>query len=118
MSMQQECDTREINIEFQGRHTWVRICPRREDNNKIDLQETVCNDVKWIHLTRDIDQWQNVVNTKMCLGVPLKAGNFMANSVTVSFLRMTTPWSQFLLEDHTWYPATGREPENHTYLLL
>jgi hypothetical protein len=46
--------------------------PRRrwEDNIRMDLRETGWEDVDWIHLVQDRDQWQALVNTVMDLRVP------------------------------------------------
>jgi hypothetical protein len=37
----------------------------REYNIEMDLNETRREDVNWIHLTQDRDQWRAVVNTVM-----------------------------------------------------
>jgi hypothetical protein len=41
--------------------------PRRRwvDNIKIDLREIGCNDMDWIDLDQDRDQWRALVNTVM-----------------------------------------------------
>jgi len=46
--------------------------PRRrwEDNIKMDLREIGWEDVDWIHLAQDRDQWRALVNTKMNLRFP------------------------------------------------
>jgi hypothetical protein len=46
--------------------------PRRasEDNIKIDLRETGCDDMEWIHLAQDRDQWRAIVITVKNLRVP------------------------------------------------
>jgi hypothetical protein len=46
--------------------------PRRRwvDNIKIDLREIGWNDVDWIELAQDRDQWRALVNTVMNLRVP------------------------------------------------
>jgi hypothetical protein len=36
----------------------------------MDLKETGCEDVNWIHLAQDRNQWRDVVNTIMNLMVP------------------------------------------------
>jgi len=36
-------------------------------------------DVDWIHLTQDRNQWQAFVNMVMNLWVPKKAGNFLTS---------------------------------------
>jgi hypothetical protein len=40
------------------------------DNIKIDLREIGWDDVDWIDLTQDRDQWRALVNTVMNLRVP------------------------------------------------
>jgi hypothetical protein len=46
--------------------------PRRRwmDNIKIDLREIVWDDVDWIDLAQDRDQWRALVNTVMNLRLP------------------------------------------------
>jgi hypothetical protein len=44
----------------------------------MDLRETGWEDVDWIHLAQDRDQWRAVVNTVIYLWVPQKAGNLLA----------------------------------------
>jgi hypothetical protein len=45
------------------RHRWV-------DNIKIDLREIGWEDMDWIDLAQDRDQWRVLVNTVMNLWVP------------------------------------------------
>jgi hypothetical protein len=46
--------------------------PRRgwEDNIRMDLRGIGWEDVYWIHLAQDTDQWRVLVNTVMDLRVP------------------------------------------------
>jgi hypothetical protein len=46
--------------------------PRRrwEDNIKMDLREIGWDDMDWIDLAQDSDQWRALVNTVMNLRVP------------------------------------------------
>jgi hypothetical protein len=45
--------------------------PRRRsvDNIKIDLREIECDDIDWIDLAQDRDQWRALVNTLMNLRI-------------------------------------------------
>jgi hypothetical protein len=61
----------------------------RWEDITIDFREIVWEDVDWIHLNQDGDQWQALVNMVMNLQVPQKAENFLNNCVTVSFSRGT-----------------------------
>jgi hypothetical protein len=40
------------------------------DNIKMDLRETGWDDVDWIDMTQDRDQWRALVNTVLNLRVP------------------------------------------------
>jgi hypothetical protein len=46
--------------------------PRRRwvDNIKMDLRETGWDDMDWINVSQDRDQWRTVVNMVMNLWVP------------------------------------------------
>jgi len=43
---------------------------RWKDNITMDLTELGCEDVNWIHLAQDRDQWQGVMNAVMNLQIP------------------------------------------------
>jgi hypothetical protein len=43
---------------------------RREDNIRMDLKEVVWEDVEWMHLAQDREQWRTVVNTLINVRVP------------------------------------------------
>jgi len=45
------------------RHSW-------EDNIKMDVQKVGCQDMDWIELAQDRDNWQALVNVVMNLRVP------------------------------------------------
>jgi hypothetical protein len=46
----------------------------REDNNRMDLREIGWEDVDWMHLARDRNQWRALVNMVMILRVLKRAG--------------------------------------------
>jgi hypothetical protein len=48
-----------------------------EDNIKMDLRKTGQEGVGWMHLTQDMDQWQDFVNMAMNLRFPYMVGNFL-----------------------------------------
>jgi hypothetical protein len=52
---------------------------RRCDDIRMDLREIGWEDVDWIHLVEDRDQWRALVNTIMNHRVPRKAGNFLTS---------------------------------------
>jgi hypothetical protein len=43
----------------------------------MDLRDIGWEDLDWIHLAQDRDQWRDVVNTVMNLRVPKKVENFL-----------------------------------------
>jgi hypothetical protein len=51
-----------------------RLGRRWEDNINMNIKE---EDMDWIHLTQDGDQWWALVNTVMNLRVPQKTGNIL-----------------------------------------
>jgi hypothetical protein len=58
-------------------------------NIKIDLRGVGWENVDWMHLARDRDQWRDYVNMVTNLRVPLKARNFVTSLVTISFTTRT-----------------------------
>jgi hypothetical protein len=64
------------------RHRW-------EDNIRKDLKDIRWENVDWMHLAQDRDQWQALVKIVMNLCVPLRTENSLISSVTVSFPRRT-----------------------------
>jgi hypothetical protein len=52
---------------------------RWDDNIRIDLSKIRWEDVDWINLAQDRDQWLAVMNMVMNLRVRKKAGNFLAS---------------------------------------
>jgi hypothetical protein len=41
-----------------------------KDNIRMDLREKAWEDVDWLHVTQDRDQWRALVNTVMNFRVP------------------------------------------------
>jgi hypothetical protein len=48
----------------------------------MDLREIGWEDVEWMHLAEDTDQWRALLNTLM-----KNAANFLTSKVTISFSR-------------------------------
>jgi hypothetical protein len=46
-----------------------------ENNIKMDLKHTGCEDVGWIHLNQDREKWQALVNMVMSLQIPYEVGD-------------------------------------------
>jgi hypothetical protein len=65
---------RNAYINLVGKPQWNRALGRHrrrwEDNIRMDLRETGWEGVDWMHLSRDRDQWEAVVNTAMNIRVP------------------------------------------------
>jgi len=61
----------------EGKRPLGRPRCRWGDNIKISLQETRHEDVNWIHLTQDSEEWRVVVKAVMNLRVPSNAGKFL-----------------------------------------
>jgi hypothetical protein len=51
----------------------------------MDLRETGWDDMDWIDLAQDTDQWRALMNTVMNLRVPQNAGNFYSRCTIGSF---------------------------------
>jgi hypothetical protein len=51
----------------EGKRPLGRAGRRWEDNMRLDLREVRWEDVDWMHLTQDRNQWRAVVNTIMNL---------------------------------------------------
>jgi hypothetical protein len=62
------------------RHRWV-------DNIKMNLREVGWDDMDWIYLAQDRDQWRTVVNTVMNLCVPYNPGKSLSSCTISEFLR-------------------------------
>jgi hypothetical protein len=54
----------------EGKRPLGRLRRRWLDNIKIDLREIGWDDIDWIDLTQNRDQWRALVNTVMNLRVP------------------------------------------------
>jgi hypothetical protein len=63
--------------------------PRRRcvNNIKIDLRDIVWDDMDWIDLAQDRDQWKVLVNTIMNLRVSQSAGKFLSSCTIGGFSR-------------------------------
>jgi hypothetical protein len=57
------------------------------DNNKIGLREAGWDDMDWIDLAQDRDQWRALVNTIMNILIPYNSGNFLSSCTIDSFSR-------------------------------
>jgi hypothetical protein len=57
------------------------------DNIKMDLREIGCDDMDWIDLAQNRDQWRALVNTIMKLRVPQNVGKFFSSCTIGSFAR-------------------------------
>jgi hypothetical protein len=53
----------------EGKRPLVRP-KRRWDNIRIDFREIAWEDMDWMHLAQDRDQWRTAVNTIMNVQVP------------------------------------------------
>jgi hypothetical protein len=62
----------------------------RSGNIKIDLKEIGWDDMDWINLAQDRNQWRALVNTVMDLRVPQNAGKFLSSCTTGGFSRRAT----------------------------
>jgi hypothetical protein len=60
---------------------------RRWEDTRIDLKEIMCEDVDWILLSQDRDQWQTLVNTVMKFQVPLSKITLFHRMLTVHIQR-------------------------------
>jgi hypothetical protein len=54
----------------EGKRPLGRPRCRWEDNIRMDIRKMGWEDVNWIHLAQDRDQWQTVMNTLMNIWVP------------------------------------------------
>jgi hypothetical protein len=50
-----------------GKRPLTRPRHRWEDNIKMDIQEVECEDMDWIELAQDREQWRSLLNTVMNL---------------------------------------------------
>jgi hypothetical protein len=51
---------------------------RWEDIINVDLREIGWDNMDWIHLTHNEDQWRDLVNMEMSLRFPLNAEKFLS----------------------------------------
>jgi hypothetical protein len=54
----------------EGKRPLGRTRCKREDNIKMDLQESGCGGVDWIELAQDRERWRALVNVVMNLRIP------------------------------------------------
>jgi hypothetical protein len=65
--------------------SWRALLCRWEDDIKITHKEVSEECIDWIHLAKDRDEWQFLMNTVIILWVPLKAGNLLSILGAFSF---------------------------------
>jgi hypothetical protein len=70
----------------------------------MDLQETGCEGVDWIHVVQGRDQWRDIVNRVAKLRVALEAANFMTTS------QSPIQWVSAALS--LWVKRPGREADH------
>jgi len=68
----------------EGKRPLGRLERLWEDNIKMDLTKTECEDVEWTDLAPDRGKWQTLVNTMMNLRVPRNAENFLTMWETIN----------------------------------
>jgi hypothetical protein len=61
----------------EGKRLFRRSRSRWEDDIRMDVRETGCEGVDWIHLAQDMDQRMPLVDTIMKCQVPYETGNFL-----------------------------------------
>jgi hypothetical protein len=61
----------------EGKRPLGRPWRRWEDNISMDLREIGWEDVDWIRLAQNKDQWRAFVNAVLNLWVPQNEGNFL-----------------------------------------
>jgi hypothetical protein len=71
----------------EGKRPLQRPRCRWVDNTKVHLREVGWNDVDWIDLAQDRDQWSALVNTVINLQTPYNAGKFFSGCTIGSFSR-------------------------------
>jgi hypothetical protein len=60
---------------------------RRMDNIKTDLRGIGWDDVDWIDMAQDRNQWRALVNTVLNLRVPLNTAKFLSSCIIDCFSR-------------------------------
>jgi hypothetical protein len=73
----------------EGRRPLGRPRRRWVDNIKIDLREIGWDDMDWVDLAQDRDQWRALVNTLMNLRVPQNAEKLLSGCTIGGFSRRT-----------------------------
>jgi hypothetical protein len=73
----------------EGKRPLGRNRRRWEDNIKMDLREIGWGGMDWIDLAQDRDQWRDLRNTVMNLGVPYNVAKFLSGCTTGGVSRRT-----------------------------
>jgi hypothetical protein len=71
----------------EGKRPLGRLRRRWVDNTKMDLGETGWDDMDWINVAQDRNEWRGFVNAVMNLRVPYNAGKFLSGCTIGSFSR-------------------------------
>jgi hypothetical protein len=71
----------------EGKRPLGRPRSRLVDNIKIYLREIGWDDMDWIDLAQDRDQWRGFVNTVLNLRVPQHSGKFLSSCTVGGFSR-------------------------------
>jgi hypothetical protein len=72
---------------LEGKRSLGRPRSKWVNNIKIDLREIGWDDMDWIDLAQDRDQWRALVNIVMNLRVPYNSGKFSSSCTIGSFSR-------------------------------
>jgi len=76
--------TKFLSENLKGRDHVEDLGRRWEGNIRIDIKEVFLEDVNWMHLTENKDQWWSHKNKVQSIRVPYKAGNFLTEWLLAS----------------------------------